>query len=58
MPSGIRQPAPPAPAVLAGLIEAIINRIADVIERVGSDLDATSAEVFIARCRASAAGAA
>jgi magnesium transporter len=33
-------------AVLAGLIEAIINRIADVIERVGADLDAISAEVF------------
>ena len=33
-------------AVLAGLIEAMINRIADVIERVGSDLDAISAEVF------------
>ena len=34
------------PAVLAGLIEAIINRVADVIERVSSDLDAISAEVF------------
>jgi magnesium transporter len=33
-------------AVLAGLIEAIINRVADVIERVSSDLDAISAEVF------------
>ncbi|HVN98562.1 MAG TPA: magnesium transporter CorA family protein [Steroidobacteraceae bacterium] len=34
------------PAVLAGLIEAIINRVADVIERVSADLDAISAEVF------------
>jgi magnesium transporter len=35
-----------APAVLAGLIESIINRIADVIEHVGADLDAASADVF------------
>ena len=34
------------PAILAGLVEAIVNRIADVIERVGSDLDGVSAEVF------------
>lgn len=34
------------PAILAGLIEAIINRIADVVERVGADLDAISNEVF------------
>ncbi len=33
-------------AVLAGLLEAIVNRIADVIERVGADLDAVSTEVF------------
>jgi magnesium transporter len=33
-------------AVLAGLIEAIINRVADVIERLSADLDAISAEVF------------
>ena len=33
-------------AVLAGLIEAIINRVADVIERVSADLDSISAEVF------------
>jgi magnesium transporter len=32
--------------LLVGLLEAIINRIADVLERVGIDLDATSAEVF------------
>ena len=35
-----------ATQLLAGLLEAIINRIADVIERVASDIDATSAEVF------------
>jgi magnesium transporter len=34
------------PAVLAGLIEAVINRVADVIERVATDLDAASVEVF------------
>jgi magnesium transporter len=33
-------------AVLAGLLESIINRIADVIERVGLDIDAASAEIF------------
>ena len=32
--------------LLAGLLEAVINRIADVIERVGADLDQISAEVF------------
>ena len=35
-----------APAILAGLLESIVNRIADVIERVGADLDLSSAEVF------------
>jgi magnesium transporter len=35
-----------AQAVLAGLLETIVNRIADVIERVGADMDAASAEVF------------
>lgn len=34
------------PGVLAGLVEAIVNRVADVIERVAMDLDAASAEVF------------
>jgi magnesium transporter len=33
-------------AVLAGLIESVVNRIADVVERVGADLDAISVEVF------------
>jgi magnesium transporter len=36
------------PAVLAGLVESIINRVADVIERVATDLDAASVEVFTA----------
>jgi magnesium transporter len=35
-----------AQAVLAALLESIINRIADVIERVSADMDAASAEVF------------
>jgi magnesium transporter len=39
------------PAVLAGLLEAIINRVADVIERVATDLDAASVEVFSASRR-------
>jgi magnesium transporter len=33
-------------AVLAGLLESIVNRIADVLERIGADLDAVSANVF------------
>jgi magnesium transporter len=32
--------------LLVGLLESIINRIADVIERVASDLDQISAEIF------------
>ncbi len=35
-----------AAAVLAGLLEAMVNRIADVLERIGDELDALSAEVF------------
>jgi len=35
-----------AHAVLAGLIESIVNRIADVIERVGADIDSASADIF------------
>ena len=31
-----------APLLLAGLLEAIINRIADVLERVGADIEAIS----------------
>lgn len=33
-------------AVLAGLLEALVNRIADVLERVGGDMDTLSSEVF------------
>jgi magnesium transporter len=35
-----------AEMVLAGILEFIVERIADVIERVGSDIDKASAEVF------------
>jgi magnesium transporter len=35
-----------ASAVLSGLLESVIERIADVLERVGSDLDELSAGVF------------
>ena len=35
-----------APAILVGLMESIVNRIADVIERVSSDMDLSSADVF------------
>jgi magnesium transporter len=35
-----------AAALLAGLIEAIVNRMADVLERVGTDLDQISSEIF------------
>lgn len=35
-----------AQAVLAGVLESIVERIADVIERVSSDMDAASVEVF------------
>jgi len=41
------------PLVFAGLLEAIVNRIADVLERAGADLDAISAEVFAPRRRRS-----
>ena len=33
-------------AVLAGLLEAIVNRIADVLEKVGADVDAISSRIF------------
>jgi magnesium transporter len=35
-----------APLVLAGLLEAIVERIADVLERIGGELDALSAGIF------------
>jgi magnesium transporter len=37
-----------APAILAGLLEAVIERTADVLERVGVGLDELSASVFAA----------
>jgi magnesium transporter len=33
-------------AILAGLVEAIIERIADILERVGADLDGISSNIF------------
>ncbi len=33
-------------AILAGLMEAFIERIADVLERVGADLDNVSSNIF------------
>jgi len=35
-----------APLLLVGLLEAIVNRIADVLERVGADIDSVSLRVF------------
>jgi magnesium transporter len=37
--------------VLAGLLESIVERIADVLERVGTDLDDASASVFTSSAR-------
>jgi magnesium transporter len=34
-------------AILAGLIEAFIERIADILERVGNDLDQVSGTIFV-----------
>lgn len=36
------------PLVFAGLLETMVNRIADVLEQMGTDIDAISAEVFAA----------
>jgi magnesium transporter len=41
-----------APAILVGLLEAIIERTADVLERVGMDLDELSASVFAVQAAA------
>jgi magnesium transporter len=38
-----------ASALLAGLLEAIVNRIADVLEKVGADIEAISRAVFVRR---------
>ena len=42
---------PSAVAILAGLIEAFIERIADVLERAGGDLDQISGSIFISNAR-------
>jgi magnesium transporter len=35
--------------LLAGLLEAIVNRIADVLEKIGGDAESISAQVFVRR---------
>jgi magnesium transporter len=40
-----------AVAILAGLIEAFIERIADILERAGSDLDLISSSIFTSNAR-------
>ena len=35
-----------AATLFAGLVEAIVNRIADVLERVGAEIDSISSEIF------------
>jgi magnesium transporter len=35
-----------APLLLTGLLESIVNRIADVLERAGAEIDAVSLQVF------------
>lgn len=37
---------PDADTILVGLLEAIVDRLADVLERAGRDLDAVSATIF------------
>ena len=41
--------APRRPAVFLGLIEAIVDRTADVLERISSDVDGINREVFARR---------
>jgi magnesium transporter len=38
-------------SLLAGLLEAIVNRIADVLEQIGSDIEVISTRVFVQRHR-------
>jgi magnesium transporter len=40
-----------ASQLLAGLLEAIVNRIADILEQIGSDIEAISARIFTRRRR-------
>ncbi len=42
-----------AAALLAGLLESVIERTADVLERVGTELDETSAGIFAPRSKRS-----
>lgn len=49
----VRQPGlwPSAERVLVGLLDAVVDRTADVLERVSVDVDALSREIFGARTR-------
>ncbi len=38
--------APCGASVMAGLLEAVVNRIADALEKIGADVDSISSEVF------------
>lgn len=38
-----------APGIFLGLLEAIIDRLADVVERCGAEVDRTNQEVFVRR---------
>jgi magnesium transporter len=40
-----------AALLMAGLLEAIVNRIADILEKVGSDVESVSGRVFQRRAR-------
>jgi len=40
-----------AALLLAGLLEAIVNRIADILEKIGSDIETLSARVLARRSR-------
>lgn len=42
----LRTPYRSAEAVLAGLLETVVDRAADILERVGADVDALSGRVF------------
>ncbi|MCC7167334.1 MAG: magnesium transporter CorA family protein [Rhodospirillales bacterium] len=47
---------PSADAVLVGLLETIIDRLADVLERIGMDLETLSREIFQAQPSSKRAG--
>ena len=45
-PSGSTSAAPTASSVLMALLEAIVERLADILEAVGRDIEALSREIF------------